>query len=122
MINDIINYLPKGEEITDIVPLYLIGNKIDLLEERVISEEEGKELANRYPFKYFEVSAKTCCGLYEAMEFIILDYYKKSIILRSINGEIDKNENKIKYKNEDNSENKNKIYQNIKNQKNCIIF
>ena len=56
------------------------------------------------------------------MEFIILDYYKKSIILRSINGEIDKNENKIKCKNEDNSENKNKINQNIKNQKNCIIF
>ena len=39
--------------------MYLVGNKIDLIEERVVSDEEGKSLANDLNMKYFGVSAKT---------------------------------------------------------------
>ena len=39
--------------------MYLVGNKIDLIEQRVVSDEEGKSLANDLNMKYFGVSAKT---------------------------------------------------------------
>ena len=43
----------------DLPLIYLVGNKIDKIEERVISDEEGKSLANDLNMKYFGVSAKT---------------------------------------------------------------
>ena len=43
----------------DLPLMYLVGNKIDLIEERVVSDEEGKSLANDLNMKYFGVSAKT---------------------------------------------------------------
>jgi len=39
--------------------MYLVGNKIDLIKERVVSDKEGKSLANDLNMKYFGVSAKT---------------------------------------------------------------
>ena len=39
--------------------MYLVGNKIDKIEDRVVSDEEGKSLANDLNMKYFGVSAKT---------------------------------------------------------------
>ena len=38
--------------------MILLGNKCDL-EERQVSEEEGREKAGEYNLTYFEVSAKT---------------------------------------------------------------
>ena len=43
----------------DLPLIYLVGNKIDLIEEREISDEEGISLANDLNMKYFGVSAKT---------------------------------------------------------------
>lgn len=37
--------------------LMLIGNKADLIEERAITEEEGKELAKEYGMEFYECSA-----------------------------------------------------------------
>ncbi len=39
--------------------MVLVGNKIDLEEERVVSLEEGRELAKKYRLSHFETSAKT---------------------------------------------------------------
>ena len=41
------------------VKIVLIGNKSDLSEERVISFEEGKALAESFNVSFFECSAKT---------------------------------------------------------------
>lgn len=38
--------------------VYLIGNKIDLVEERTVSTEEGKELAEVFQLEFIETSAK----------------------------------------------------------------
>ena len=38
--------------------VYLIGNKIDLAEERTVSTEEGKELAEVFQLNFIETSAK----------------------------------------------------------------
>jgi GTPase SAR1 family protein len=37
----------------------LVGNKIDLEEERVVSLEEGQALAKKHGLPHFETSAKT---------------------------------------------------------------
>jgi GTPase SAR1 family protein len=36
----------------------LIGNKIDLIDERKVSKEEGEALAEKLSIPYFETSAK----------------------------------------------------------------
>jgi GTPase SAR1 family protein len=41
------------------IPVVLVGNKIDLEEERVVSLEEGRELAKKHRLSHFETSAKT---------------------------------------------------------------
>ena len=51
----------------------IIGNKIDLKEKRIISEEEGKKIAEEYNLNYFETSAKDNIGINEAMRDIIKD-------------------------------------------------
>ena len=46
------------EESGDKLPIILVGNKIDLKEERVISREEGEKKAKQYGLKFYETSAK----------------------------------------------------------------
>ena len=41
------------------VTLLLVGNKVDLKQERVVSEMEGREMSERFKTKYFESSALT---------------------------------------------------------------
>ena len=43
--------------------IYLVGNKIDEINKREISDEKGKSLANDLNIKYFGVSAKTGEGV-----------------------------------------------------------
>ena len=45
------------EEASDKIIIYLVGNKIDCTN-RVISNEEGKKLAEEFSLKYYETSAK----------------------------------------------------------------
>mmetsp|Transcript_24046 Transcript_24046/g.32762 ORF Transcript_24046/g.32762 Transcript_24046/m.32762 type:complete len:136 (-) Transcript_24046:183-590(-) len=45
----------------------LVANKIDLEEERVITQEQGVELAAKESMKFFEVSCKTNINIDEAM-------------------------------------------------------
>ena len=55
------------------VKIILIGNKIDLINDRKITQEEGQEVANTYNIKYFETSAKDDTGIKEAIRTIIND-------------------------------------------------
>lgn len=38
------------------VPMVIVGNKIDLAKDRVVSKEEGKSLANEFNASFIEVS------------------------------------------------------------------
>jgi len=53
------------------VPLVLIGNKIDLENERVVSKEEGEKLAEKYNIEFFECSAKKGINVNEAFQYLI---------------------------------------------------
>ena len=41
------------------VPFILVGNKLDLESQRVVTAEEARELANKWNVQYIETSAKT---------------------------------------------------------------
>ena len=51
------------EEVKDnslkVITIILVGNKIDLIKEREVSTEEGKEFADKNNITFFETSAKT---------------------------------------------------------------
>ena len=48
----------EEEEVADKVPIFLVGNKTDLEEERVISREDGEKVAKQYNLKFYETSCK----------------------------------------------------------------
>ena len=47
------------EEVSQKAIIFLIGNKIDLADQRKISKEKGIELAEEYKLPFFEASAKS---------------------------------------------------------------
>ena len=53
----------------------LIGNKIDLENERQISKEEGEKMASSYKIKYFETSAQLNIGINEFFKSIITEIF-----------------------------------------------
>lgn len=74
----------------------LIANKIDMTNLRVISEEQGRNLAEKHLFPYFETSAKDDNGVKEAFDYMginitclakvtpsYLGHSKDSILLRA---------------------------------------
>ena len=57
----------------------LVGNKCDL-PDRVVTEEEGKKLAEEYNMNFFETSAKNCQNVNEAFNYLIKEIYKSKNI------------------------------------------
>ena len=66
-VNDWIKEIKKYEVNPIIV---LVGQKCDL-ENRIISEESGRELANELGVEFFEISAKTGYNVEELFNYII---------------------------------------------------
>ena len=85
--NSIIEH--KGKDF----PMVLLGNKCDLENGRIISTEEGYDLAKKYNLKFFETSNKLGTNINDAG-------------LELINQIIDKNKEKFIYE-ENNNENEN---------------
>ena len=52
----------------------LVGNKTDLEDKRIISREEGKQLAEENGLKYYEISALKTTGLQEMFEDVAKEY------------------------------------------------
>ena len=53
----------------------LVGNKIDMAAERVVSFKEGQSCAKEFDMEYVETSAKTGEGLELAFETLIMQVY-----------------------------------------------
>ena len=60
------------------VYMILVGNKIDLEENRKISKEEGKKLADKLKMGFFEVSAKNGTGIEDLFKNLIDNVYEKN--------------------------------------------
>ena len=78
-LNEIKNYhYINIKKILDYEPLiYLVANKIDLIEEVKVSEKEAIDFATEKGIKYFKVSAKTGEGVNELFEDIANSLIKK---------------------------------------------
>lgn len=57
----------------------LIGNKIDLEEERKISTAEAQKLADEHGIPYFETSAKLDKNVSKVIHFIMSKVYESSL-------------------------------------------
>ena len=58
-------------ELTENINLILIGNKCDLKDKRVVSEEEGLKEAQNYKISYFETSAKDGINVEKSLDDLI---------------------------------------------------
>jgi Ras-related protein Rab-8A len=64
--------------------IILIGNKIDLIEHRVVSTEEGLELSKKYEVDLFETSAKIGENTEKAFYSIIVKILENSVLNKEI--------------------------------------
>ena len=84
--NNIISWMNEIEEkkCNENVPIVLVGNKIDLKDEREVSYEEGDNFAKKFNLKFFECSAKEGINVNEAFQYLInsvVEIYKDEFIL-----------------------------------------
>ena len=61
-------FLPFVKKISDVKLIYLIGNKIDLYEEREVEKKEAIDFSKKNNLRYFETSCKTRDGIQNFIE------------------------------------------------------
>ena len=69
------------EETSEGIIIYLVANKIDLKNKRIITNADGKKISEEYKISYFETSAKASIGVNEVFESLVKemdDYYLTS--------------------------------------------
>jgi small GTP-binding protein len=67
-----------------LLSLILVGNKIDLTNDRKVNTEEGEELAQKLKLSYIETSAKTGENIEDAFKMLALQLIQKYVITQEI--------------------------------------
>ncbi|MHA2474962.1 MAG: GTP-binding protein [Promethearchaeota archaeon] len=66
------SWYKEAKDVTPSISLILVGNKIDLVEDRVVTKEEGEEMAKNLSLSYIETSAKTGENINDAFKMLAL--------------------------------------------------
>jgi small GTP-binding protein len=74
-VNDWINSIKS--DVDPVMERLLIGNKIDLVNERTVSQKEGNKIAEKYAMPFIETSAKESLNVEEAFIKVINNLYYK---------------------------------------------
>jgi small GTP-binding protein len=75
------------KEILDSAPaitLIIAGNKIDLVDSRAVSRQEGEELPKKLGLSYIEASAKTGDNIEDAFKILALQIIKKFVVTEEV--------------------------------------
>ena len=67
------------------VPIIIVGNKSDLVDKRIVKEEEAKLMAINNSYLYIETSAKTSFNIKDTFELLIAEIIKIKNISLNIN-------------------------------------
>ncbi|MFX1388802.1 MAG: Rab family GTPase [Promethearchaeota archaeon] len=78
------NWFKDIKNISPDISLILVGNKIDLSESRVITSEEGQELAKKLNLSYIETSAKTGENINDAFKMLALQMIKRFMFTEDV--------------------------------------
>lgn len=79
---------------SDNVSMILVGNKADLEDQRQVSTEEGKELADHFKINFLETSAKQSMNVEKA--FVLMTSQISSKVYSQVNKQTQNSGNKIK--------------------------
>ena len=77
--NNIINWLSDVKEYNPDLKILLLGNKLDLINERKISTERAANLATKHNLQYLEVSAKDGTNTQKSFEALINLIFKDKL-------------------------------------------
>ena len=56
--------------------IYIVGNKIDDKQNKVVTKEDGEKMAKEFDLKFFEASAKEDINIAPTFEALVKDIYK----------------------------------------------
>jgi len=83
-LNKVENWFNEIKDVSTSISLILVGNKIDLTEDRVISTEMGEALAKKLNLSYIETSAKTGENINDAFKMLALQRIKEFVFTEEV--------------------------------------
>jgi GTPase KRas protein len=106
----------KGETV-QFVPMMLVGNKNDLINERQVSHEEAIQLAKRFDCAYIETSAKTGLNVVDAFHGLVKMVMRNGVLGVGLENTLYPNEDEekeaqLKFQQENQNKNLNKNFDN----------
>ena len=88
-INEWITNIQDETNVTQKI-VFLVGNKCDMTDKRIISTDEGKDFANKKKLRFFETSAKTGFGINEVFNELYQEIYNLNKQSTNENIDLDK--------------------------------
>lgn len=78
------NWFEEIKSVSPNISLILVGNKIDLEEQRVISTTQGEDLAQKLSLSYIETSAKTGENINDAFKMLALQMINRFMFTEEV--------------------------------------